>query len=99
MRKDLISFARVRHVLLDSEIVHRNIEVQRGCHCDWGQVRRAMTACPHMINLSKSRGLLEVRQASAMHDRHAKVVDELLLDENMRVPNCIEDLADRERSR
>ena len=87
---------RVTHIFLDPEIVHRNIEVQRRRHCHRRQIRRAVAACPHMINLRQRSDLLEMGQASAVHHRHAEVVDQLFLDENVGVPNRIEDLANRE---
>src|SRR5579864_1125327 len=50
-----------------------------------------------MINLRQSSNFFKMRQAAAVHNRHPQVVDKLLLDENMSVPNGVEDLADRER--
>jgi hypothetical protein len=39
-----------------------------------------------------------VRDAAAVHDRRADVVDELVLDQVLAVPDRVEHFADRERS-
>ena len=66
-------------------------------HCDRRQVRRAVAASSHVINLRQGGDLLEVREASAVNHGHAKVVDELFGDEDVRVPDGVEDLADGQR--
>src|SRR5579862_510086 len=42
---------------------------------------------------------LQVRETTAVHHRHADVVDPLLLDQFLRVPDRIEDLAGRDGGR
>jgi hypothetical protein len=51
VREDFIGFSRVPHVFLNSEIVHRNIEVQRRGHGNGGQICRTVAAGSHVVNL------------------------------------------------
>ena len=53
MREDAVSFRRVRHVFLNAEIVHAQIEMQRGAHTHRAQVCRAVRPGPHLINFGQ----------------------------------------------
>src|ERR1700723_836990 len=96
MREDLIGLARMTHIFLDAKIIHRDIEVQRRRHGDRRQIRGTVAPRAHMINLSQGGDLLEMPQPSTVYYGHAEVVDQLFLDQKVRIPNRVEDFADRE---
>jgi hypothetical protein len=52
VRKYVIGFASMPHILLDSEITHRDIEMER--QRNRGVIRRAVTARADVINLSRA---------------------------------------------
>ena len=81
------------HVLLDAEVVNSQTEVKRGGHCDWGKIGRAVVASAHMIEGREVSGLFGVRDAAAVHDRHADVVDPLMTNEIVGVPHGVEDFS------
>ena len=58
-----------------------------------------MTARADMIERCKVGCFLEMRDAAAVNDRHAQVVDPLIADEVVRVPDRIEDFAYRDGRR
>src|SRR5262249_8699357 len=78
MRKDFIGFRSVTHIFLNSEIVHGCIEMQRRGHGHRRQVGRTVAPGAHVINLGQSRNLLQMRDAAAVNNRHANVIDQLL---------------------
>src|SRR5579863_2104226 len=84
----------MRHVLLDAEVMDRRAEVQRGGHGDGGQIRSAVTAGAHMVKGSKVRDFLEMSQPAGMGNGHADVVNPLVADQVVRIPDGVEDFAD-----
>ncbi len=56
-----------------------------------------MAAGEDVIDLREGGDLFEMGEAAAVNDGHADVVDQLLGDEKVRVPNGVEDFADSER--
>src|SRR5262245_13713516 len=48
-----------------------------------------------MMDFSQSRNLLQMRDAAAVHDGHADVIDELFGNEYPRIPNGAENLTYR----
>ena len=63
------------------------------------KIRRSMASRAHVIQRRKVGDLLQVRDAAAMHHRHANVIDPLVANQIMRIPDRIEDLAHRNRRR
>src|SRR5690348_6944680 len=55
-----------------------------------------MRASAHVVNLGQGRDLFQMRQASAVDHCHAEIIDQLLGDENVRIPGGVEDFADGE---
>src|SRR6185369_3630985 len=90
---DSIRLIRVRHVFLYAEVVNRSIEVKRSSHRDGRQVRGAVKSCANVVEFREIRSLLEVSYTAAMDQRHPQIVDPLVADEIVRVPDRIEDLA------
>src|SRR4051812_15554827 len=89
---------RVRHVLLDAEVRDGNVEVERRAHRDRREVCRTVTAHLHVIQVRECRNLLQRGDAAAVN-RHAEIVDQLFGDQELRIPDGVEDLADGERRR
>src|SRR5881396_3888951 len=58
-----------------------------------------MAAGAHLIDRGKIRDAAQMRDAPRMNDRRADVVDQLLADQILAVPDRVEDLADGEWSR
>src|SRR5215831_20371374 len=96
VRKNFISFGCVAHVFLYSEIIHGGVEVQCCGHRYGRQVGGSVTARLHVIKLSQGSNLLQMRDAAGMNARHASVIDELLGYQSSRIPDCGENLADRQ---
>ena len=63
-----VGLGRVRHVLLDAEVVHAQVEVQRRGHADRAQVGGAVAAGAHVVQLGQRRDLAQVRDAAGVHD-------------------------------
>ena len=97
VREDFIGLLRVDHPLLDAEVRHPGIEVQRCAHADRRQVGRTVEARAHLVECREVREPAHVRNAAGMHDRRADEVDQVLLDEMLAIPDGVEDLADRQR--
>ena len=97
MRKDLVGLLRVEHVLLDAEVRHPGIEMQRRAHAHRRQVGRAVKAGADLMQCREVGDPAHVRDAAGVHDGRADVVDQLALDQMLAVPDRIEDLTDRER--
>src|SRR5579864_9335747 len=54
-----------------------------------------MTASAHVIDLRHGSDLPKVCQTTAVNHGHAEIVDQLLGDEDVRVPNRVEDFSNR----
>src|ERR1700744_5459843 len=52
-----------------------------------------MAACPHVIERSEVRDLLQMRDTAAVHNGHADVVNPLVADQVVRVPYGVENFA------
>ena len=94
--EDLVGERGVVHVLLDAEVVDGEAEVQGGGHGDGGKVGGAVEAGADVVEGGEVGGLLEVGDAASVHDRHADVVDPLVADEVVGVPEGVEDFAGRD---
>src|SRR5215831_16290211 len=55
-----------------------------------------MAARAHVINISKRGDLLQMRQPTTVHDSHAQVIDQLLRDQNVGIPDRVENFANSE---
>src|SRR5688572_29347110 len=97
VRKHLQRFLRVVHVLLNAEVRHPRVEVERRSHANGRQVRCAMEAGAHLMKRGEVRDTPHVRDAACMNDGRADEVDELLLNELFAIPDGIEHLTYRER--
>jgi hypothetical protein len=83
----------VVHVLLDAEVVDGEAEVQGCGHGHGGEIGRAVEAGADMVEGGEVGGLLEVGDAAAVDDGHAEVVDPLVADEVVAIPDGVEDFA------
>src|SRR4029079_5976558 len=80
VREDGVGLGGVPHVFLNDEILRPRIEVQRGSHGHWREIRRPMTASAHLVEAGKIGDAAQMRDTASTHDRAADVVDELILD-------------------
>ena len=85
------------HVFLDAEIRHRNVEVQGSTEADRRKVGRAVAAGADLVELGERRDFSELRNPAGMHDRHADIVAELVLQNFAAVVDGVEHLADSDR--
>ncbi|ABA53425.1 hypothetical protein BURPS1710b_A0511 [Burkholderia pseudomallei 1710b] len=99
VREHLVGQRRVRHQLLDAEVRRPQSEVHRGRHAHGRQVGRAVKARADLVHRRVIGDAAHVRDAARVHDRRADVVDQLIADQVLAIPDRIEDLADRERRR
>ena len=99
MRKHSVRFLGVRHVFLDAEVMNRRAEVQCRSHAHGGKIRCTVATGAHMIERRKIGNLLQVGDAAAVHESHADVVDPLVADQIVRVPDRVENFADCDRRR
>ncbi len=81
------------HVFLDAEVVDGEAEVEGGGHGDGGQIRSAVEAGADVVECSEVGGLFEVGDAAAVDDGHADVVNPLIGDKLLRVPEGVEDFS------
>ena len=83
------------HVLLDAEVVDGEAEMERGGHGDGREIGGAVVAGADVVERGKVGGLFCVGDAAAVDDGHADVVDQLMADEVVGVPDGVEDFAVR----
>src|ERR1700742_2287455 len=93
MWKDFVCHTRVRHVFLNPKIVNRDTEVQRRCHSYRGKIRCAVAARSHVIECSEIGNFFQWRQPACMYHRHPDIVDPLLTNQIVSVPDAIEDFS------
>jgi hypothetical protein len=62
--KHPIGLSSVLYVLLNTEVVHAQIEVQRRCHAHRAQIRSPMRTCSHLVQLRQGGDLSQVRDAA-----------------------------------
>ena len=91
--EDFVGELGVVHVLLDAEVVDGEAEVERGGHGDGRDVGGAVVAGADVVEGGEVGGLFGVGDAAAVDDGHADVVDELVADEVVGVPDGVEDFA------
>ncbi|MCO5556219.1 hypothetical protein L7F22_009765 [Adiantum nelumboides] len=89
----------VAHVLLDAVVGRREGDVQGRGHRDRGHVRRAVRADPDLPRVGQRREPAQGADPAGVGDGGPGVVDELLGDELLELPDRGEHLADRERGR
>src|SRR6266568_9353906 len=87
----------MRHMFLNAEIMNRRIEMQRRSHSHRRQIRRSMEARTHLIEFRKVRCLLQVSDSASMHQRHPQIVDPLISNQIMCIPDGIENLTHSNR--
>ena len=95
--KDCVGLIGVGHVFLDAEVVDGCAEVERGGHADRRKIGRAVAAGAHVIERGEVGDLLQMRDAAGVNDGHADVVDPLIANQVMRIPDGVEDLTDGDR--
>ena len=71
--------------------------MQRRAHAHRGEIRRPVAAGAHLVQRRQVGDAAQVRDAAGVDDGGADVVDELLLDQALAVPDGIEDLAHGQR--
>src|SRR5260370_30096130 len=96
VRKYVIGFASMPHILLNSEITHRDVEMERGRHRNRGEIRRAVTARADVIDIGQGSDLLQGRDSSSVNYRHSDVVNQLFANQKVCIPNRIENFPYRE---
>jgi hypothetical protein len=99
MRKCLLRLCVMQHVFLNAEVIDRDIQMQRGRHTHRRHVTRSMATRLHVVKRGEVRRFLHRGQATAMHHAHAQVVNQLLADQLLRIPDGVEDLSNRKRRR
>src|SRR5580692_1338640 len=81
------------HVFLDTEVVDGHAEVEGGGHGDGGEIGGAVEAGADVVKGGEVGGLFGVGNAASVDDGHADVVDELVADEIVSVPEGVKDFA------
>ena len=81
VREDLIGLRRVRHVFLDAEVRHAQIEVQRRAHAHRREVGGSVAAGAHAIEIGEVGDPPQMGDPAGVDHRGADVVDQLLLDQ------------------
>src|SRR5262249_26190938 len=99
MREYTIGLLCVPHVLLNSKVVHAQIEVQRGRHANRAKVRSSMRAGKHVKHFREVRNFPQVTDSASVHNSRSDVVDQLFADQRLAVENRVEYFANCERSR
>ena len=69
VRKYRIGLLRVPHVLLDTEVVHAQIEVERCGHADGTEVCRSMATGPHVIQQTHINGTVTIERRPGVYER------------------------------
>ena len=92
MGKGLFSLGVVQHVLLNAEVVDGDPKMQRRSHADGRHIARPMTAGLHVVKRGEIGGLLHRRKTAAVHHAHAQVINQLLADQLLRIPQGVKDL-------
>src|SRR5262249_34504783 len=95
VREYSVSLRRMAHVFLNSKVGNPHVEVQRCAHRHRRQIGRAVAAGAYLIQAREIGDSAQVSNAACMYDRRAYVVDELVLDQILAVPDGVEDLTDR----
>ncbi len=85
------------HVFLDAEVRDGDVEVHGRGDGDRGEVRGAVRAGADLVERGQVEDAAQVGDAAGVHDRGAHVVDELLGDQLLHVPDRGEHLAGRDR--
>src|SRR5690606_30248855 len=86
----LVRGRAVPHVLLDAEVVDRQVQVERGGHADGRDVGRAVDAGLDLVLRRVVEELAHRRDPAGVGDGRADVVDELLADQRLVVPDGVE---------
>src|SRR5205085_3525996 len=85
-----VGLLRVAHVFLQPEIGHRKIEMQGRGHAHRRQVRRSVAAGLYIVEVGEHRDAAQMTYPARVRDARSDVVDELLLDELLAVPDAVE---------
>src|SRR5271156_1450074 len=99
MREYRIGLRSVRHVLLNAKVVDRQAKMERCRHTHGRKIRRAMTARANMKQRRKIRDLFQRSKAAGMRHRHPDIVNPLLANQLLCVPDRIENFSRGDRSR
>ena len=65
-----------------------NIEVQRRAHGDRREVGGAVTSDLHVVHVREVGDFLQRRDAAAVNHGHAQVIDQLLADQELGIPDA-----------
>jgi hypothetical protein len=97
MWKNSICLCSVRHIFLNSKIVHADIEMKSRGHADRTEVRGAVRASSNVIHLGEICDPSQLRDAPAMNHGRPDVIDQLFLDQLLAIINAVKHFADRQR--
>src|ERR1039458_5737831 len=89
----------VFHVLLDAEVVDRESDVQLCGETDGRNVSWTVESRTDLVLRSEVHQLAQGRDAAEVRCGRTHVVDQLLGDQPLEVPDRVEHLTDRERRR
>ena len=93
MREDFVGESGVMHVLLDAEVMNSEAEVERGGHGDRREIGGSVIARADLVEGSEVCRFLRVGDAATVDDGHAYVVDQLLSNKVVGVPDGVKDFA------
>src|SRR3990167_9895796 len=94
VREDRVRLRRVANIFLQAEVGDRHVEVQGRGHGHWRQVGGAVATGLDVVQVGEGGDLLQVGDAAGVQHGGAQVVDQLLFDQLLGVPDVGEDLAD-----
>lgn len=97
MGEHLLGERGVARILLDTEVVHGEVEVDGGRHADRGDVLRPVDRALDLVLGGEVEELAQRCDASEVRDGRAYVVDQLLGDQGLVVVHRVEDLTDGQR--
>src|SRR5215470_6453199 len=87
----------VGHVFLNAEVVDRDAKVQCSCHGDRGQVSRTVASSAYVVERREVGDFFHGSQAAPVHNRHPDIVNPLLTDEIVSLPDGVEHFASGDR--
>src|SRR5690606_24600514 len=90
VREHRVGLVGVEHVFLDAEVRHPGVEMQRRAHGHRRQVGGAVEAGTYLVQRREVGDAAHVADAAAVHDGGADVVDQLVLDQVLAVPDRVE---------
>ncbi len=97
MREDVQHLLGVAHIFLHAKVGYPQIEVQRRGHTHRRKIGRAVWAGTHLVKRGKIGDAAHTGDASRVGNRGTDVVDKLLFNQLLAIPDAIKDFAYRNR--